>query len=253
MKNCYLITSIIEVDNANELKKGQIRSVLTTEERYSDTVKTINSIVEREPNAKIFLLEASKPYYSELAIKYSNLEYIHLESTSPDTANTVRTTKSKSYGESIMILDFLKSHKTVILEYDHLIKLAGRYYIVNDYLKDLSDKTVDKFIFKHPIYWNKLDLGYLPEYFLPHNMYEDNKLGGYYTVAYTVGKKQLDRYELIMFTCASLTQEHSKYFFVDVEYLLYRIFNLLDLRNHVVEVDWAVEGRGGQNGKYFRY
>jgi hypothetical protein len=253
MKNCYLVTSIIEVDNSNELKKGQIRSVLTTEERYNDTIKTIDSILAIEPNAKIFLLEASKTYYTALLIKYPTLEYIHLESTSPDIANTVRTTKSKSYGESIMILDFLKSHKSVIAEYDHLIKLVGRYYIVNDYLKDLSENTVDKFIFKSPVYWNKQDLGYLPEYFLPHDMYVDNKLGGYYTVAHAVGKNQLDRYELILYTCASMANEYSKYFYVDLEYLIYRTFNLFNLKNDVLEVDWVVEGRGGQNGKYFRY
>jgi hypothetical protein len=50
-----------------------------------------------------------------------------------------------------------------------------------------------------------------------------------------------------------MTQDYSKYFFVDVEYLIYRIFDLLNLKNDVLEVDWIVEGRGGQNGKYFRY
>jgi hypothetical protein len=253
MKNCYLITSIIEVDNTNLLKEGQIRSLLTSEERYQDTLKTINSIVDKDPDAKIFLLEASKTYYQEIANNYTNVEYIHLDTISPSVANIVRTTKSKSHGECIMILEFLKSHRSIIAEYDHLIKLSGRYYIVNDYLKDLSDITVDKFVFKSPVYWNKKDLGYLSEYCLPHNMYVDDKLGGYYTVTYAVGKNQLDKYELVIFTCASMTQDYSKYFFVDVEYLLFRAFNLLHLHNHVVEVDWIIEGRGGQNGKYFRY
>jgi len=253
MKNCYLITSIIEVDNTILLKERQIRSLLTSEERYQDTLKTINSIVDKDPDAKIFLLEASKTYYQDLANSFSNLEYIHLETSSPDVANIVRTTKSKSYGECIMILEFLKSHKTIIAEYDHLIKLSGRYYIVNDYLKDLSDTTVDRFVFKSPVYWNKLDLGYIPEYFLPSDMYENNKLGGYYTVSYAVGKHQLDIYELIMHTSANMTAENSKYFYVDIEYLIYRIFDLLNLRNRIMEVDWIIEGRGGQNGKYFRY
>jgi hypothetical protein len=235
------------------LKESQIRSVLTTEERYSDTIKTIDSIVERDSDAKIFLLEASKTYFQELASKYTNLEYIHLESISANIANIVRTSKSKSYGETIMILEFLKLYKSAIMEYNNLIKISGRYHIVNDYLKDLSENTVDKFIFKTPVYWNKQDLGYLSENCLPHNMYVDDKLGGYYTVAYAVGKNQLDRYELLIFTCASMTQDYSKYFFVDVEYLIYRIFDLLNLKNDVLEVDWIVEGRGGQNGKYFRY
>jgi hypothetical protein len=253
MRNCYLITSVIEVDNSYNLKDSQIRSVLSTEERYSDTIKTIDSIVEREPAARIFLLEASKTYFQELASKYPNLEYVYLESINANIANIVRTAKSKSYGETIMILEFLKLYKSAVMKYDNLIKLSGRYYIINDYLKDLNAETIDKFIFKTPVYWNKKDLSYLSEYCLPHNMYVDDKLGGYYTVAYSVGKNQLDRYELLIFTCASMTQDYSKYFFVDVEYLIYRIFDLLNLKNHVLEVDWVVEGRGGQNGKYFRY
>lgn len=253
MKNCYLITSVIEVDNSYELKERQIRTVLTTEERYSDTIKTIDSIIDKDPSAEIFLLDASKTHYAALKEKYNNLQYIHLEIINPAIANIVRTCKSKSYGECLMILEFLKSYKTVISEYDHLIKLSGRYYIVNDYLRDLSDQTIDKFVFKQPVFWNKSDLYYLSDSFLPHDMYVDEKMGGYYTVGYAVGRNQIDRYEMVMFACVGMTQENSKYFYVDVEYLLYKVFNKLNLQNMIVEVDWTIEGRGGQNGKYFRY
>jgi len=50
-----------------------------------------------------------------------------------------------------------------------------------------------------------------------------------------------------------MVDENSKYFYVDIEYIFYKIFNELELNNTIHLVDWIIEGRGGQNGKYFRY
>ncbi len=254
MKNCYLITSVIEVDNSNLLKYNQIRSLLSTEDRLSDTYKTLDCILKNDPDASIFLLDASKTYFKELLIKYPKLQYIHLESLNSILGNKVRTHPSKSHGECLMILEFLKKYKNIIKQnYDYLIKISGRYYFVDEYLNDLTKNNVDKFLFKKPVYWNKSDLIYLSDNYLPPEMYVDARLGGYYTVAYAIGNQQLDRYETAMFTCASMTDENSKYFYVDVEYLLYKIFTDFDLKNWVLETDWIAEGRGGQNGKYFRF
>lgn len=254
MKNCYLITSVIEVDNTNLLKYNQIRSLLSTEDRLSDTYKTLDCIIKNDPNASIFLLDASKTYFKELSIKYPKIRYIHLESINSSLANKVRTHPSKSHGECIMLLEFLKQYKKIIVEnYDYLIKMAGRYYFINEYLSDLTKNNVDKFLFKKPVYWNKSDLTYLSDEYLPPEMYIDDRLGGYYTVAYAIGNKQLNRYETTMFTASGMTDENSKYFYVDVEYILYKIFTDFDIKDLIVETDWVIEGRGGQNGKYFRF
>jgi len=254
MRNCYLITSVIEVDNINLLKYNQIRTLLSTEDRLTDTYKTIDCIIENDPNASIFLLDASKTYYKELDVKYPTLQYVHLESINSILANKVRTHPSKSHGESIMLLEFLKKYKNKIKQnYDYLIKMVGRYYFVGKYIDDLTDANVNKFLFKKPVYWNKTDLTYLSDDYLPPEMYVEDKLGGYYTVVCAIGNQQLDRYETAMFTCASMTDENSKYFYVDVEYLLYKIFTDFDLKKWVLETDWVAEGRGGQNGKYFRF
>jgi hypothetical protein len=254
MKNCYLVTSLIEADNTFLLKKNQIRSILTTEDRFFDTIKTIDCIVENDSEAKIFLLDASKEYFEELIIKYPNLHYIHIEKTNPNLANNIRTHPSKSHGESLMILDFLKQYKNIIAsEYDYLIKLSGRYYFVGNYLNDLNEKNINKFLFKKPVFWNKKDLTYLSEEYLPTEMYIGDKLGGYYTVINAIGNTQLNKYEIAMFACASMTDTYSKYFYVDIEYLLYKIFSDFEFKNNVIETNWTVEGRGGQNGKYFRF
>jgi hypothetical protein len=84
-------------------------------------------------------------------------------------------------------------------------------------------------------------------------MYVDDNLGGYYTVAYAVGAMQMNKYEIILNACCTMVDENSKYFYVDIEYIFYKIFNELELNNTIHLVDWIIEGRGGQNGKYFRY
>ena len=253
MKNCYLITSAIEVDNKNLLKEDQIRSILTTDERLNDTEKTIESILERDPDATIFLVDISKTEFVELKDKFKNITYVHLESLNNKLAHHLRTHQSKSYGESMIILEFLKLYKDQIKNnFDYLIKISGRYYFTNDHLKDLNAENVDKFLFKKPVYWDRSSLYYIPEYFLPSDMYVDEKLGGYYTVAYAIGNTVLDRYETVIFACASLTDNYSKYFYVDVEYLIFKILRSFNLDEYILETDWIIEGRGGQNGKYFR-
>jgi hypothetical protein len=245
---------VIEVDNQYTLKEKQIRSILSTDERLQDTIKTIECINRNDPHATIFLIEGSKTFFNVLLEKFQNLNYFHLEKVNPITANLVRTHQSKSFGECIMLLEFLKTHKSIIFnDYDYLIKLAGRYYFINDYLKDLTTENTNKILMKKSVYWNKSDLSYIPEYFLPNDMYVNDRLGGYYTVAYGIGKYQLNSYETMLFACAGMTDQHSKYFFVDVEYLIYKIFFDLKFSDRIVDTDWVIEGRGGQNGKYFIY
>lgn len=253
MKNCYVITSAIEVSNLHLLKEDQIRTILNTEQRLSDTQKSIGCILQHDSEATIFVVDISQANFEQELSKNKNVCFIHLETHNPKLALQCRTHQSKSWGESMILLEFLKQYKSFLkINCDYLIKLSGRYYFTDTWLDDLQIDRVDNFLFKKPVYWDEANLNYIPEYFLPHDMYVGGKLGGYYTVAYAVGSKQLDRYETVMFTCANMTDQYSKYFYVDVEYLLYKIFSDLDLRKYVIETDWTIEGRGGQNGKYFK-
>ena len=253
MKNCYVITSAIEVDNAHLLKEDQIRSILSTADRLADTQRSIECILRNDENATIFVVDVSATNFEQDLSRDKNVCYIHLETSNPKLAQQCRSHPSKSWGEAMILLEFLKLYKSFVkINFDFLIKLSGRYYFTDIYCNDLQSDRTDKFLFKQPVFWDQSSLNYIPEYFLPSDMYVDGKLGGYYTVAYAVGNKQLDRFETVLFTCANMTDSYSKYFYVDVEYLLYKIFADLDLRKYVIETDWIIEGRGGQNGKYFR-
>lgn len=253
MKNCYVVTSAIEVDNAHLLKEDQIRTILSTTDRLTDTKKSVECILKHDKDATIFVVDISRTNFEAELTQDNNVRYIHLETHNHKLADQCRTHPSKSWGEAMILLEFLKLYKNFVkINFDYLIKLSGRYYFTDNWMNDLSPEHTDNFLFKNPVFWDQSSLGYIPEYFLPSDMYVGGKLGGYYTVAYAVGNKQLDRYETVMFTCASLTDSYSKYFYVDVEYLLYKIFCNLDLRKYVIQTDWTIEGRGGQNGKYFK-
>lgn len=254
MKNCYVITSMIEPDNSILLKEGQARTVLSTEDRLKDTIETILSIVKFDPTSTIFLLDGSVRKFEELTNRFDNLTYIHFETFNKEVADITRTHLSKSYGETMMLLEFLKHYKhEIVSKYDYLIKLSGRYYFLYDHTKYFAEENINKFIFKSPVFWDRSNLTYIPQYFLPSDMYVNDKLGGYYTVAYAVGKHKLEIYENLMFACAAMTDKNSKYFYVDIEYLLYRLLSNFNLLKDIVHTDWIIEGRGGQNGKYFRF
>jgi hypothetical protein len=253
MKNCYIVTSAIEVDNSHHIKDNQIRSLLSTEERLADTNITISSILERDPTATIFLVDISNTDFSILQKTHSTVKYIHLASEQPELAQLCRTHPSKSWGESMILSTFLAKYKNHVIEnYDFLVKVSGRYYFSNDFTVDLCSDKVDKFLFKYPVRWDRAGLHYLSEKFLPSDMYVNDKLSGYYTVAYAVGKDRLNLYETVLYACTQMCDRFSKYFYVDVEFLLYKIIHDLGLHKHVVEVDWTIQGRGGQNGKYFK-
>jgi hypothetical protein len=227
---------------------------LSVEDRLQDTIQTLECIFRHDSNAVVFVIEGSRTFFNDLVDKFPTINYIYLESINPRVAEIVRTHKSKSHGENLMLLEFLRLHKSQVLEnYDFLIKLSGRYYFCNEYMGDLVEKNSNKFLFKKPVSWNKQNLTYIAEYFLPHDMYINDVLSGYYTVAYSVGKSQINKYEMILNACTNMTSELSKYFYVDIEYLLYKAFVDLELKDDVVEIEWVIEGRGGQNGKYFRY
>jgi len=59
MINLVLITSIVNTPNL-PLSYTKTRSVFTTEERFTQTKKTILSVKEKIPNCKILIVECSK-------------------------------------------------------------------------------------------------------------------------------------------------------------------------------------------------
>jgi hypothetical protein len=74
MNNLVLITSIIKPPNT-PLSYISVRSVFTIEERFEQTKHTIQSIREKIPGAKIFIVECSELDENELSYFTQNSDY----------------------------------------------------------------------------------------------------------------------------------------------------------------------------------
>ena len=146
MENIVLVTSIIKPPNT-PLSYG-VRSVYTSEQRFQQTKLTIQSINEKIPDAKIFIIECSDlnedefNYFSENSTYFLNL-YNNI-----NLRNLIHS-NSKSLCEgsmTISALDFLIQNN---IQYDNLIKVSGRYYLsenfnINNFMNnDIVLKYID--------------------------------------------------------------------------------------------------------------
>jgi hypothetical protein len=127
MTNLVLITSVIRTCT-NHLSYTATRSIHTPNERYEQTKKTIQSIKEKIPNHKIFIIECSELTDEEEIYLKTNSDYFVNVFTNQKMKSCVEGI-SKSLGEgsmTIYALDYINHHQ---IEYDNLIKISGRYWL----------------------------------------------------------------------------------------------------------------------------
>lgn len=145
MENLVLITSIINTPST-PLSYG-IRSVYNTEQRFEQTKLTIQSIKEKIPNSKIFIVECSELNEEQLNYFQQNSSYfLNLYNNEELRANMQSDSKSLCEGTmTFCALDFLLQND---IKFDSLIKISGRYYLSEnfDYNNFNNDELVIKYI-----------------------------------------------------------------------------------------------------------
>ena len=131
MKNLVLITSVICITNT-PLSYTNIRSVFTHEERFEQTVKTIQTIREKIPNSKIFIVECSplNDEYNEYLIKNSDY-FLNLYTNESIRNKTCGI--SKSLGEGIMTMYAIEYIQNNNINYDNFFKITGRYWLSDNF------------------------------------------------------------------------------------------------------------------------
>jgi hypothetical protein len=145
MENIVLITSIIKTPNI-PLSYGT-RSIYTSEERFEQTKLTIQSIREKIPNCKIFIVECSELSDDEKDYFIKNCDYVLNLYNNIDLRNKIYS-RSKALGEGTMTisaLDFLKKNN---IYYNNLIKVSGRYFLSENFNIEnfINDDIVIKYI-----------------------------------------------------------------------------------------------------------
>lgn len=146
MNNLVLITSVICTTN-NPLSYTNNRSVYSHVERFEQTKKTIETIKEKIPNSKIFIIECSN--LNEEMSKYLFEKSDYFLNLFPHEQIINNTTGlSKALGEGTMTLCALKFIIQNNIEFENLIKISGRYWLSEnfDYNNFNNNDIVIKYI-----------------------------------------------------------------------------------------------------------
>ena len=132
IKNCIIITSVLNCSNKS-LSYYPNRSVFSVEERYKQTLHTIETIYKYIPNSEILFCECSdlsNYSYMEEDIKNKCTFYYNFYTNN----NILKNVQSpyKGLGETSIMLESIKILKNK--NYKYLFKISGRYYL-NDQFK----------------------------------------------------------------------------------------------------------------------
>ncbi len=131
MNNLVLITSVICIEN-KPLSYTNIRSVYSHKERFEQTKKTIQSVKEKIPNVKIFIVECSNLNKDMTDYLIQNSDYfLNLYENEKIRNNT--TGISKALGEGTMTICAIKYIKHNNIQYDNFFKITGRYWLSNSF------------------------------------------------------------------------------------------------------------------------
>lgn len=130
-RNLVIVTSVIHTlnDNLGTVK----RSLFTSEQRLSHTLKTIQSIKKHIPNPYIVIIEGSNITEDEIqSLKNAGCDKIHFAS---ENTKKLVNGKSKSLAEINLILEFLESFENLD-NFDTFSKISGRYYLTDNFKWD---------------------------------------------------------------------------------------------------------------------
>jgi hypothetical protein len=127
MKSCVIVTSVVEISNA-PLDWSAVRSIYSHQQRFEQTLETIESIRKHLPDTDIILAECSpeSPYMEELK-KRVNI-FIN---TYPN--DEIRNGYHKAVCEAQLMLYVFDQVDFSV--YDHIFKMTGRYVLTDDFDK----------------------------------------------------------------------------------------------------------------------
>lgn len=143
MSILVLITSIIKTPQT-PLSYGT-RSIYTTQERFEHTKKTIQTVKEKIPNCKIFVVECSDLDTDQYNYFIQNTDYLLNLYNDQTIRNNIYST-SKSLCEGTMTYHALKFINDI--PYDTLFKISGRYWLSEKFNHDnfIGNDIVVKYI-----------------------------------------------------------------------------------------------------------
>jgi len=145
-KNLVLITSVINTIN-KPLSYYSFRSFYTKNQRFKQTLKSIESIRKYIPNSYIYLIECSDNIDEEEEI-FKELVDTYVNCFDIDNVRNAIQSPNKGIGEMNFLLYFLNNFEK-LNEFDHFFKLSGRYYLNDTFDFDKFKNNVNIFKKEH--------------------------------------------------------------------------------------------------------
>jgi hypothetical protein len=124
----FLITSVINTGNA-AWSYTATRSVFTPQERFEQTLETIESIRKYHGSARIFLAECSDLSESMTQALTEKVEAFFQFYDDPAVRSACLQSEKKGYGEAQKTLKVVEYLLANAIEFNRLFKISGRYYL----------------------------------------------------------------------------------------------------------------------------
>lgn len=136
MKDCVIITSVVQTTN-KPLSYSETRSIYSHQQRFEQTLETIDSIRKYIPNTDILLVECSplSEWMDQLKSKVDH--FINLQFNS-----FVNNHPEKGLGEKTLLLAALATLSRLATPYSNIYKITGRYVLQNKIEWDPSELPV---------------------------------------------------------------------------------------------------------------
>lgn len=135
MRNCIIVTSIVEISDA-PLDWSAVRSIYSHQQRFEQTLETIESIRKHLPDTEIILAECSPPssYMDELQKRVD--VFIN---TYPN--DLIRNGFHKGACEAQLLLYVFD--RVDLSVYDNIFKMTGRYVLLDKFDRNawMNDMT----------------------------------------------------------------------------------------------------------------
>jgi hypothetical protein len=247
MRKLIVVGSSIQ-PRSGKFTYSPTRSLFSAEERFRQTIFTINSLRNSFPDSKIVIVDSSNDYkeYQSLIHFFSNVEFIPLKELSGEAFEIANSNINKSVCESVLLNAYYRQYKKEIQQYDILVKATGRYFYF-----DFNDSsfTHNEIYFKKPLNFEWNDT-WKYEFVDRRREQNNNRIHQYCTVLYAFGTKHLDKFIDINEAAIHFMKLDSMYHY-DIETLSYYLTRPYE--PIITETNWRVSGWDGVSGKFMYY
>ena len=152
-ENFVMISSLIKITSA-PLTYSTVRSVYTHEERFAQTLKTIDSVKEKIPNCVVCLVECSLFDTEEETILKNKCDIFINLYQNEEIRNILLYSPSKSLCEALQTLNVILYIRQNNIKFNNFFKITGRYVLNENFKYELydCDKNVSRLHPEFPTY-----------------------------------------------------------------------------------------------------